>query len=99
MSAMPDDAESRAKVNPAFAHKRRVLPHDGRRVTGMALDFQGDGEHWQNYLCEDGTMVKVKLTVAEIVRCDGERDKDGNVLYIACSRVIVQPVFPAGDLP
>jgi len=94
---MSDDLDATAQEKTRrqlAALKHRVLPYHGRSVSGISLEFQGDGERWQNYLCEDGTMVKVKLSVAEIVRVTNEFDQDGNPLYIACSRVIVQPVVP-----
>lgn len=45
------------------------------------MSFQTGGEHWNEYLVDDGTVVRVKLVVTEIIRLDGEYNAQGEPLY------------------
>ncbi|CAN5737902.1 hypothetical protein BH24ACT22_BH24ACT22_05450 [soil metagenome] len=45
------------------------------------MPFQTGGEHWNEYLVDDGTVVRVKLVVKEIIRLDGEYNDQGDPIY------------------
>lgn len=64
--------------------KRRVTWQD-REVEATIMPFQTGGEHFNEYLVEDGTVVKLKLVVTEILKLDGEYDAEGNPVYIVIS--------------
>ena len=64
--------------------KKVQLP-DGREVEGQIFPFQTGGEHWNEYLVEDGTVVRIKLVATEVVRLDGEYDGEGNPVYLVQS--------------
>jgi hypothetical protein len=38
-------------------------------------------EHWNEYLLDDGTIVRLKAVVTEIVRIEGRYDPEGNPAY------------------
>jgi hypothetical protein len=64
------------------ANKRMVpIPPDGRLVEGTVVSFQTGAEHWNEYLVDDGTVIRVKLIATEIVKVDGYWDPQGNPLY------------------
>jgi hypothetical protein len=63
------------------ARKKKVPLSDGRVIEGTIMPFQTAGEHWNEYLVDDGTVVRIKLVVKEIVRLDGEYDARGDPLY------------------
>ncbi len=54
--------------------RKRRVPWQGR-----------GGEPFNEYLVEDGTVIKVKLVVTEILRLDDEYDAEGNPIYIVIS--------------
>jgi hypothetical protein len=62
--------------------KRRIKGADGSTVEVTELSFRSSGENWNEYLVDDGTVVRVKLVVTEIARIDGEYDPDGNPAYL-----------------
>lgn len=64
-----------------MARKKKVPLPDGRVVEGTIMPFQTGGEHWNEYLVDDGTVVRVKLVVTEIIRVDGEYDAQGDPIY------------------
>jgi hypothetical protein len=77
--------------------KKRVSLPDGQVIEGTIMPFQTGGEHWNEYLVEDGTVVRVKLVVKEIVRLDGEYDSRGDPIYTIES-TSVSSISPPMDL-
>lgn len=70
---------------------------DGRMLEGTELSFRSSGENWNEYLVDDGTVVRVKLVVTEIVRIDGEYDDEGNPAYVIKSTT-VPAISPPDEL-
>jgi hypothetical protein len=50
-------------------------------VDAVELSFRSSGENWNEYLVDDGTVVRIKLVVTEVARIEGEYDADGNPAY------------------
>ena len=40
---------------------------DGRELPAIELGFQTGGEHWNEYMLDDGSVIKVKLVVTNVV--------------------------------
>ncbi len=62
--------------------KKRIKTPDGRTVDATELSFRTSGENWNEYLVDDGTVVRIKLVVTDIARVDGEYDAEGNPAYV-----------------
>jgi hypothetical protein len=45
------------------------------------MPFQTGGEHWNEYLLDDGTVLRMKLVVTEVVRLEGMYDLKGDPSY------------------
>ena len=61
--------------------KRKAnLPGLGQ-VDVTEVGFRASGEHWNEYLADDGTVIRMKLVVTDIVRIDGKYDDEGNPAY------------------
>lgn len=54
-----------------------------KQVTEVA--FRTSAEHWNEYLCDDGTVIRIKLVVTEVLRVDGQYDAQGNPAYFVSS--------------
>ena len=80
-----------------MGRKKRVTLPDGQVIEGTIMPFQTGGEHWNEYLVDDGTVVRVKLIVKEIVRLDGEYDARGDPIYTVES-TNVSTISPPEDL-
>jgi hypothetical protein len=52
-------------------------------ATGQADEIfpRESKEGWNEYLLEDGTVIRAKLAVISFLRVDGEYDPEGNPLY------------------
>ena len=62
-----------------------VIKWQGRDVDGLEVRFRSNHEEWNDYTLEDGTSLRMKAVVSEIVRLDGEFDNEGNPVYLVKS--------------
>jgi len=65
--------------------RKKVKGPDGRMVDAVELSFRSSGENWNEYLLDDGTVIRVKLVVTDVVRLDGQYDQVGNPVYLVQS--------------
>jgi len=54
----------------------------GREVDTLSIPFKSIKEDWNEYDLEDGTTLRMKAVVSDIVRVDGQFDPEGNPLYL-----------------
>jgi hypothetical protein len=78
------------------AKKRKVTFND-QTVEATVLPFQTGGEHWNEYLVDDGTVIRIKLVATDVLRVDGQYDQQGNPLYLV-STTNVTTVSAPDDL-
>jgi hypothetical protein len=62
--------------------KKQVQLPDGSWVEGTLMPFQTGGEHWNEYIVDDGTLLRVKLVATEVIKVDGKFDQEGNPMYV-----------------
>jgi hypothetical protein len=74
--------------------KRKVTMPDGREAEATVMPFQAGGEHWNEYMVDDGSVLRLKVVVTEVVRIDGEYDPQGNPVYMTQSANIVTVSAP-----
>ncbi|MDP1720295.1 MAG: hypothetical protein Q8L08_04765 [Candidatus Nanopelagicaceae bacterium] len=75
--------------------KRKFRDPNGNEIDGIIMPFQAGGEYWNEYLVEDGTVVKIKLVVSEVLRLDGQFDPNtGDPIYIIQSTNITNVSAP-----
>jgi hypothetical protein len=85
---MMEDAGARERMlrGASVERKRQVeLPPPFGRVEATEVGFRSSGENWNEYLADDGTVIRVKLVVTEVLRVDGQYDSSGNPLYVVQS--------------
>jgi hypothetical protein len=63
-------------------------------VEAEIIPFRGDVEHWNEYLLDDGTVVRMKAVVTEIARVDGHYDQEGNPAYVVFSANVTHVSAP-----
>ena len=51
-----------------MAGTRKFRQADGEEVEAEVIPFRSTGEHWNEYLLDDGTVFRIKLVVTEIAR-------------------------------
>lgn len=55
----------------------------------MEMPFQNVAEHWNEYLLNDGSVVRLKSVVTEILRVVDKYDNEGNPLYMVKAAQVV----------
>jgi hypothetical protein len=65
------------------AGTRKFKQTDGEEVEAEVVGFRSSGEHFNEYLLDDGTVFKIKLVVTEIARVKDRYDAKGDPIYAA----------------
>ena len=61
----------------------------GREVDATEVEFQTRKEDWNEYQLMDGSVIKMKAVVGEIVRIEGKYDNEGNPVYVVRSNNVL----------
>jgi hypothetical protein len=69
--------------------KRKIPGPGGHMVDATELSFQNVREHWNEYLLDDGSIIKLKPVATEVFRIDGQFDQEGNPVYFLRSKNIL----------
>jgi hypothetical protein len=79
--------------------ERKVqIPFMGKVVDGMEVPVEESIERWSELKLEDGTIIRVKQSVASVMRIDGQYDPEGNPLYVIKSAPAVAIVHVDDDM-
>jgi hypothetical protein len=75
--------------------QQKVVDYLGRKVKGEVIDFQSaSAENFNNYSLADGTSMKLKTILLEVVRVVGEYGPTGDPIYVFTAQQIVNIVPP-----
>ncbi len=66
----------------------------GKEFDATPVEANQTSEYWNQYLLDDGSVLKLKTVVTQIIRLIGEYDSDGNPIYVAKSGNIVTVTAP-----
>jgi hypothetical protein len=72
-----------------LARTRKIKQADGQEVEGELIGFRSTGEHWNEYLLDDGTVFRIKLVVTEIARLMDRYDAEGDPIYAATHAQVI----------
>lgn len=61
------------------------MQFQGREMEVVPVEYRIEREDWNEYQLFDGSHLRLKVVVSEIVRVVGEYDLEGNPVYIAKS--------------
>jgi hypothetical protein len=76
------------------ARTRKVRLADGREGVAMVIPVNNTTENWNEYLLDDGTVLKIKIVLTEVMRVEGEFDPQGNPMYLVNSQPVVNVDAP-----
>lgn len=62
---------------------------DGTEAEAEVVGFRANNENWNDYLLDDGTVLRMKLVVTEVMRVAGQYDQAGNPAYIVNSTNVI----------
>ena len=54
-------------------------------VAVTEVGYRPAGEYWNEYLADDGSVIRIKLVVQEVLRLDDQYDEQGNPMYLVKS--------------
>ena len=74
-----------------------TLNMGGKQVQATPIEVNQSSEKWNEYLLEDGTVLKMKLVLKKVFRVDGEFDEEGNPVYVMQSTNVTSISAP-GEL-
>jgi len=74
--------------------KKTVQLPDGRVQEGEVVRTKKVEEPWNVYELTDGTTLRIKVVVSEIIRLDGQFTPDGDPVYLVKSSNIVSTEAP-----
>ena len=65
-----------------MAANKVKIQYAGREVEAAPVEVNQTSEKWNEYLLEDGTVLKMKLILKKIMRVENEFDAEGNPVYV-----------------
>lgn len=75
--------------------ERKVkIAHKGKEKDGIDLDFKTLKEEWNEYDLEDGSRIRLKSVISNIVKVPNEFDEEGNPVYVVRSTNILAVSSP-----
>ena len=74
---------------PVTQREREITGPDGQRARAVEVSFQSAQEHWNEYLLDDGSVVRLKPVATEVFRLVDRHDAEGNPIYVLKSTNIV----------
>lgn len=69
--------------------RRRKVRVGNDDVDALEMPFQNVAEHWNEYLINDGSVLRLKSVVTEVLKLEGRYDADGNPQYLIKSAQVV----------
>lgn len=78
--------------------KKKIKGPTGEMVEATELSFQNVREHWNEYLLDDGTIIKLKPVATEVFRIDEMRDPQENPVYVLNSTNVLVVNVPEGPM-
>jgi len=70
----------------------RKVPFNGQMVDATIVDFEVDKENFSTYILHDGTTLKIKPVLLEVLRMDGVYQPNGDPVYGVNAQQVVAVV-------
>ena len=78
--------------------RKTIKDITGKSRTGDLISVEESTERFSDVRLADGTLIRIKASVVDAVRVDGEYDAEGNPVYVVQSGTIVRVVEVRDDL-
>ena len=72
---------------------KRKIQFQGNEVWGEEVDFETEREGWNEYVLHDGTRLKMKSVVSDVLRLEMFQP-DGSPVYFINSTNVVTAIVP-----
>lgn len=74
--------------------ERIKINYGGEDVEATPLEINQAQEHWNHYLLDDGSVVKIKLVATKVLKIENRFDDEGNPVYLVKSTNIMNVSSP-----
>ena len=75
--------------------KRKVYL-GGQEFMADEVEFEAESEKWNTYILHDGTQLKLKAVLAEVLRVEGQFTPTGEPLYTVNASIVLSTNSPDG---
>lgn len=72
---------------------KRKVRFQGNEVWGEEVEFEAEREAFNTYLLEDGTKLKIKTVVSQVIRLEAYK-ADGEPVYMVNATNVIAAVVP-----
>ena len=78
--------------------RQKIRGPDGQEHDATPVGFQNAREYWNEYLLDDGTVIRLKSVATEVLRIDDMKDANGGPVYVVKSTNVMtsNPSDPPG---
>ena len=73
---------------------QRKVNLGGKEYVAEVIEFETEHEGWNSYILHDGTLLKLKAVVSDIIRVEGAYAPNGDPLYMVQAANIVATTVP-----
>jgi hypothetical protein len=74
---------------------KRKITLGNREVMAEEVEFEAERpEAWNTYILHDGTSLKIKAVLSEVLRVEGEYAPNGDPLYLSNASLVVSTNAP-----
>ena len=70
-------------------------PGSGKSREGITVDVVSSKEPWAEYELQDGSRIKAKAVLVDVIKIEGEFDQDGNPAYVLKANGMMSVDAPA----
>lgn len=77
-----------------MSHEREKINLGGREVDAVHVEVNQSAERWNEYILDDGTVLKIKLVLKKVLRTESEFDNEGNPVYLVQTTNVLAVTAP-----
>jgi hypothetical protein len=75
---------------------KRKVNLGGQEFMADEVEFEAESEKWNTYILHDGTQLKLKAVLAEVLRVEGQFTPTGEPLYTVNASIVLSTNSPDG---
>lgn len=78
--------------------RTKVEYPQGKQADGFSVDVEEANERFSEIRLADGTRIRIKPVITEVVRVEGQWDREGNPIYVVRSANVMTVSEVSDDL-
>ncbi len=74
--------------------ERRKIEFQGKETWGEEVEFETEKESWNEYILQDGTRLKMKTVVSDVLRIENAFTPTGDPVYFVNASNVMTAIVP-----